>query len=394
MLRGPKQEADKSKFYNKKLQPKKEFSGVSPNILIGSWGYPFVNVGALSTEDKTDIDNPKTYAEGTTDINNIISQRQSLINSKVILPVQRISERFVEQTQEIAKTQKVLDTEVHLRKAITPRTEFHQMSMPHGPSAELKKLDITSSATIRKPIERLTSDTDVLAKDAILELSKKETDEYQLTKLLSTGTLGQERKLVPTKWSITAVDDMLGKNLYEKILDYQEMDYQVLHKELLGNIFTILFLPGAWSFELFEMTMPNTIHNNTNEIILSHDYEYAQGRKKYVEETAGAYYAAKLAVIEYLITKQRQARAIVLRTITNRYTAPLGVWVIREGVRNALTTKPLDTPNSKRELLEKAKELLRNEGVKDVDNILTHSQILKEKQTRIKEFKGGLSGWM
>lgn len=387
MKLGPKQEANKAKLFAKQQHLKKEFSGVSPNILIGSFGYPFVNVGALSTEDKNDIDNPKRYAKENTDINTIIEQRQSLINSKLVMPVKKLQHKFIEQTQEIAKTQKVLDTEVHLNKAIQTSPSFHQMSMPHGPSAELKKLDITSTAQIRKPIERLTADTDVLARDAVLELRKKEIDELQLTKLLSTGTLGRERKLVPTKWSITAVDDMLGKELHENILDYQELnDYQILTGELLGNKFIILFLPGQWSFELFEMTMPNTIHNSTNEIILSHDFEYQEGRSKYVEQTAGAYYASRLAIEEYLKQKQRQARVIILRTITGKYTAPLGVWVVREGIRKTLASKPLDTPNSKREQITKTKELLREQGINEVDTILSHSQLLKERQTGIKEW--------
>ena len=389
MKLGPKQEADKSKFYNKQLRPKKEFSGVTPNILIGSFGYPFVNVGALSTEDKSEIDNPKKYAKENTDINKIIAQRQSLINSKLVLPIKRLNEKFVEQTQEIAKTQKVLDTEVELKKAISTNAEFHQISMPHGPSAELKKLDITSSATINKSVERLTSDTDVKAADALIELQNKHIDENQLTKLLSTGTLGQERKLVPTKWSITAVDDTLGKNTHNQILDYPEIDYTIMQEELLGNVFTIIFIPGTWSFELFEMTLPNTIHNNTNEIILSHDFEYTQGRKKYADETAGGYYATRLAILEYLKSIKKQGQVIVLRIITDRYTAPLGVWVVREGVRKTLEQKnKIYRPNSRRELLNKTKELMELHGMKELNKIIAQSKLLKEKQTSIKKWTG------
>lgn len=389
MKLGPKQEADKSKFYNKQLKPKKEFSGVTPNILIGSWGYPFVNVGALSTENRTDLDNPKKYAKENTDIKKIIAQRQSLINSKLVLPIKRLNERFIEQTQEIAKTQKILDTEVKLRKAIGTNVEFHQMSMPHGPSAELKKLDITSTATINRSVERLTSDTDVKAVDALIELQNKHIDEQQLTKLLSTGTLGQERKLVPTKWSITAVDDTLGKNIHKQILDYPEIDYKIMQEELLGNVFTIIFIPGSWSFELFEMTLPNTIHNNTNEIILSHDFEYPQGRKKYADETAGGYYATRLAILEYLKSIKKQGQVIVLRIITDRYTAPLGVWVVREGIRKTLEQKnKIYRPNSRRELLIKTKELMELHGMKELKNIIAQSKLLKEKQTSIKKWTG------
>jgi len=56
-------------------------------------------------------------------------------------------------------------------------------------------------------------DTDVKAETAIDELHSKGVDNYKIQQSLSTGILGQEenRKLVPTRWSITASDDMISK---------------------------------------------------------------------------------------------------------------------------------------------------------------------------------------
>jgi hypothetical protein len=54
-----------------------------------------------------------------------------------------------------------------------------------------------------------------------------------------------------------------------------------------------------------------------------------------VEETAGAYYAARLGVLEHLVDRGRQAKCLVLREVTDAYWAPVGVWQVREGVRNA-----------------------------------------------------------
>ncbi|MFH1544742.1 MAG: hypothetical protein ABIE23_01445 [archaeon] len=61
----------------------------------------------------------------------------------------------------------------------------------------------------------------------------------------------------------------------------------------------------------------------------------------YADKVAGAYYAARLAVAEYLEKERRQATAIVFREIGKDYSIPLGVWVIRENMRNALKKKPL-----------------------------------------------------
>jgi len=40
--------------------------------------------------------------------------------------------------------------------------------------------------------------------------------------MLSIGLLGTQKlkRLVPTEWSITAIDDMLGKHIHKEILRY------------------------------------------------------------------------------------------------------------------------------------------------------------------------------
>lgn len=333
--KGAKAEPDKS-IFSKATPFKKSFSGFTPNLFVGSFGYPFVNIGALSSEEKTSLDTPKEFVSSNADVNEVIRQRQSFVNSKMLMKVQNLQGRFVEQVQDIAKSSVKLDSEVDLLKPLQSRID--NKSMPHGPSAMLKKLELTSNAKVKRKIESLTSDTDVSANQAIKELGRV-ADEHHLTKLLSAGTLGQKRKIVPTKWSITAVDDIKAKQLLEQLQGSTDIHAHYFQAELMGNNFHVFFFPGAWSFELMEITMPQTIYNKSNTILLSHDYEYAQGRKMYVKETAGAYYAARLAILEYLHKKNRIGRVVVIRTIKKEYTAPLGVWIIREGIRVALNTK-------------------------------------------------------
>jgi len=45
-------------------------------------------------------------------------------------------------------------------------------------------------------------------------------------------------------------------------------------------------------------------------------------------------------VLEYLREKRRQASVLVIREIKPSYYAPLGVWVVEEGVRKALKGNP------------------------------------------------------
>jgi len=71
------------------------------------------------------------------------------------------------------------------------------------------------------------------------------------------------------------------------------------------------------------------------QIATGADYEDARGLDHY-PTIAGAYFAARLAVAEHLARRRRKAAAIVLREIHPEYVMPLGVWQIREGVREAL----------------------------------------------------------
>ncbi|MEM0473506.1 MAG: hypothetical protein QXF88_02180, partial [Candidatus Aenigmatarchaeota archaeon] len=69
--------------------------------------------------------------------------------------------------------------------------------------------------------------------------------------------------------------------------------------------------------------------------------EFYEGRKNYAENVAGGYYAAELAVLEYLSEIKRQAGVLIIREIRPEYYAPVGVWKIRECIRDAFTKKPL-----------------------------------------------------
>ncbi|HUR67743.1 MAG TPA: hypothetical protein VM370_00730, partial [Candidatus Thermoplasmatota archaeon] len=161
---------------------------------------------------------------------------------------------------------------------------------------------------------------------------------YHVQRLLSVGLLGEtrRRKLVPTRWSITATDDILGKRLIGETKEFGVLDApMVFAGDLFGNYFHILLMPRVWSFEFIEAW------SEGGSWMLGHDIETYDGRSQYVQETAGAYYAARLSVLEQLVKMKRQASVFVYREITDEYWAPLGVWVIREAVRTAMEGRGL-----------------------------------------------------
>ena len=316
--------------------PGTEFSGKVPNLLVGTYGYPHVRVGALAG----DQDSAAELVKKKLSIQDIVAQRQSVLNTNVKSHVKE-QHKYIDETQTIAKSTKAVDTHIEIEKPLRMDTQFHEKAMPHGPSAQLKNLELNEEPRIKRAVERLTSDTDAKATTAMHELQGKGIDEYHMTKLLSAGTLGQEdkRKIVPTKWSITAVDDTYGKKVQELIMDYDDHQYSIFTGNYLGNYFFICIQPGDFSYELVEIVPPGSIYNDTGKFFITKDHEFQQGRKKYAENTAGGYYAAKLPVLEYFKKHKRQGRVTEFRIITPEYNTPLGVWVVREGVRLSLQAK-------------------------------------------------------
>jgi hypothetical protein len=109
----------------------------------------------------------------------------------------------------------------------------------------------------------------------------------------------------------------------------------------LDNQFEVLMIPGAWSYEAMEAWYPGTVWNPSgHSIVMFSDSEGFEGRTTYAS-IGGCYYAARLAVGELLAKERRQAAVAVLREARPGYIMPVGVWQVRENVRNALRQKPL-----------------------------------------------------
>ncbi|MDP8011718.1 MAG: Nre family DNA repair protein [Thermoplasmata archaeon] len=337
------------------------YTGISPpDIFIGRFNYPKVMVSTLSSN----INVPeKLYP---LNLDDIIKYRTSLYR---VGNVQRIDKhsKMVEKIMEISLSISSLDINAEIHK-IDLSLDINHISTPMGPKIIAAKIDILNEPKIPNRIENIYDDYDINAMNAIWEIYTHGYSNEYITRLLSGGTLGKktERKLVPTRWAITAVDDILGKMLIEKIKNYDQLDTIMLaENSYMWNNFLIIFLPGPWSFEMIENWYGKNYFNINVE--KSSDYEKFEGRKRYADVVGGAYYAARLAVLEYLNKMQKQASVIVYRTIESDYKIPLGVWVIRETVRDAL--KKTIILNEKN-----IKELNINMNVK---NILLRSKTAK-----------------
>ena len=83
-------------------------------------------------------------------------------------------------------------------KEIKIKLNFDDVSTVRGPSAKLQKLRSTENTKIPQKIDKVVSDTDLKAVNALHYLYSKNFNEQTLTQLLSIGVLGlkKNRKLV------------------------------------------------------------------------------------------------------------------------------------------------------------------------------------------------------
>jgi hypothetical protein len=234
-------------------------------------------------------------------------------------------------------------------------------------------------------VDKVHSDIDLKANDAIIYLYQNNFDENFLSKILSVGTIGikKNRKLVPTRWSISSVDSNIGNYLASNVKEYSQTSYLAYFGGYLGNYFLILCFPDVYSYELFETYMPKSSWNISDKIDYTTDYEPYEGRKSYAENCGGGFYACRIALLEKLNQIKKQSSVLCLRFITGEYYVPLGVFVVREAARKALNNKPIEF--SDRELMLKyAQNLIKKKFNYNLDNLMKHSIILKNLRDQTK----------
>jgi hypothetical protein len=247
-----------------------------------------------------------------------------------------------------------------------------------GASGDVLKMKLVDNPAIPRKVDYIVSD-DLRAQEQITALYDSDNDVYYLSNVLSSGVLGQMKgkRLVPTRWGITAVDDILGKDMIKRLVDLPEVsDIMVFENTYLENHFEILLMPGAWEFEMFECWAADTLWTQgAEEPTLVSEYEGVDGRREYAYNEGGGYYAGRFAVAEALNRFRRNARVSVFREIYSGHVMPVGVWEIRENVREALKKKP--------KIFSSVEDALKDIGGRlhlPMERYLRKSQILTQKR--------------
>lgn len=310
-------------------------SGTSPpSVFVGSYNYPKVFVGPMVPPvhgDTSLLDSPENWKGKS--LEEIVNFRLNLVRGIQKVPITQTDGRYIENLQEVAMSSKPIDSDLIFSKSTSANVSLDGESAPFGPIGEIKSAKYSGTTSV-KPIEKTYYDKDLKAQDAVLNLYNSGIEISKIQKCFSIGMLGQKRKLVPTRWSITATDDIISKSLVDEILDCSIIDScRVYSYEHLGNIFSVILFPHRWVYEMIEAWYSNGI------LGFGSDYEDARGID-HPPAIAGAYFAAKLGVAEYLAEKKLQAGVVILREIRPEYAIPVGVWQVREGIREAMKQNP------------------------------------------------------
>ncbi|MDO8623054.1 MAG: Nre family DNA repair protein [archaeon] len=379
----------------KQFLPKKEmhFSGSSPpEIFVGRYGYPNIYTGILSPqshEETEKFSSSEFWVKNKLSINQILELRGQLIYGQFKSNIKdaRLGKKFTSAMQEISLSEKPVSAEFFLHKPLDFKIQIDKSIPVIGNPAPLKHIRLEENPKVEKKVEYIFADNELKANEGVKELYQNNISVEHIIKLLSAGMLGrkEQRIFVPTRWAITAVDDILSKKLIEKIKNYPEInEIMVFNSEFVGNHYEFLLIPDKFSFEVIEAKMSGSIWNpmSKNNYFMQ-DFESFLGRKKYAENVSGAYYANRLALCEYLDQIKKQGSCVVMREAREAYWAPLGVGILRETSREAFQKIP-EKFNSMKEALEAIQKRMKI----PVQEFKEKSEIIKNhgKQKKLTSF--------
>jgi len=357
-----------------------------PSALVGEKGYPKVSVGPMVSLEELDLpERPNLWIKKPLDY--MISRFSSQIYTHFRLDVRRVDEPQIEEIRWALLSEAPVEMEAKLRRPPIPRISFDGLLAPLGPTAPVERVKLAEEPKVPVSIEKSVYDKDLSAVEGVIELYEKGIDVYAISKVLSLGSLGirGRRKLVPTRWAVTAVDSMVG-NWLRRIVEQMPLyagNVSLYQSSYEGNRYFVVIVPGPYMLEIVEVWLPKGLWTQSSrEAHVLINREHARMGLEYMD---GGHYAMRIAVLEKLRSMGRQASVLAIREVGPEYYAPVGVWQVREGMRMALSTEPLRFDE-----LDDALKFLDNRVRFDLARILRRSHLLRflRRWTSLEKFLG------
>jgi hypothetical protein len=354
-----------------------------PSVFIGSWNYPKVYAGPMIAPvhgNTAIMDSPESWiGEGKTQ-EEIIGYRLHLVRGKRTVLVNDLENRFVEKLQDVSLAGCSIESEAQF-ESVPKGATFSDDHSPFGPSALLERFE-AGNVRWNPLLEKVHYDGDLKAADAVMELHREGVPVSSIQKAFSVGSLGvgKRRRLVPTRWSITACDSTIASHLLQQVRHYEVMEgFRVHEFSSLNNYYAVLLLPSAWQYEWMEAFL----HILGREEMVFSDCEGNGGKKGY-STVGGCYYACKMAVLEALERQKMQAGAIILREAYPGYV-PLGVFNVRENVRSAME-QPFKEFEGLKEAMSYISTRLELPAKRFVNESSLLREVLRSRQTTLSSF--------
>ncbi len=313
-----------------------------PGIFVGRIGYPYVYAGPLVPPmlgDTSLLDAPEQWLGRS--LEEIVDFRTKLVRGKFRVNVKKPKKtgKLMDATLEIALSEAPVETRANFKKKPGGNFFLDEEVQPMGPSALLRSVEIGNPKADHR-VERAYGDEDLKAEEAVLGLYRDRVPVSKIQRAFSAGAFGlkEQRRMVPTRWSITAVDSTVSRRIVKDQVKGRPPvnEYWVHEMRYLDNRFVVLLTPSSWKYEWIEAWYPGTAWNpESRSVAMCGDSEGYRGRTTY-STLGGCYYAVRLATAEHLASQGRQAGVIALREIHPGFITPLGVWINRESVREAL----------------------------------------------------------
>ncbi len=370
---------------NVKLLYKKNLDVYVPGVFVSKFNYPNINAGFVvplsGSIDSKKFDSPKFWFENNVSLNKILEYRVNTFNFSSDVNAKFFSKsKNLEllQLSTISKKPSFLNVNFEKFKILF---KPHKEVVPFGGKVFLNKVVENENISVEKHAGKVFYDTDFKAEDAVLYL-KKFYDEHEIINMFSSAVMGvkEQRRFVPTRWSITAVDSIISNNFSSKIRSFDNYDFNLLffdREGYMGNFYYVLVFKGPFMYELFEIDLDN------NQVW--YDYELTFGRKKYPESTVGGYFAAKNSIVKKLYELNIKGSILVFRIIKN-YNTPLGVWIVRKAVEKVMNNKV--EFESRKVLLDFTVAHIKKYFSFDISSFVKKSKILDflDKQKNLKSF--------
>ncbi len=308
---------------------KKAHGPTPPSVIVGESGYPYVPlmVGVAPSYDEI-YENPEKWFEMRLPLSEIIKLRASMLTPFKRVRVNDLNDEVVW----AGVSTKPVDVEARLFREPLPPS-FDGVLKPVGPSAP-GEIKVVSNPKVDPVIDRLSND-DVKAEEGVKEAWEKGVNNENIVRAFSLGLLGKNKKMVPTRWAITAVDTIVSEEIKSKMRDWREVGYERMGVyEHYGNKYVVILRPDVLEVEMYEVWKRGSLWARDRDEIIYNRERLVKGAKA-LDPRDGGFHALKRGFLEALSEFGVRSGATIVRIVDNRYYAPVGSWQIRLGVKEA-----------------------------------------------------------